>query len=505
MNVLIADDNSAHRELLEVLVRSGEERSTITAVSTGEDFIRQLSDQRFDIALLDYHLADLSADEILPQVDHIPHRPPIIIVSSDGDSETIIAALRNGGRDFLPKSEAFTASGLVARMRAVLRRQREQQQLIERQKDECIAVLAGGLAHDFNNMLVGILGKAALLREEPTRDKRVEYCDAITRTGERLADLAKQLLAYARGGKYNPRPTDVRDVVGDTLAMLKGVVSQRIQVRTFHSSDLWPVHADQSQFVQALLNLCLNGCEAMGRDGTLSIFTENVTKTESWIDELGMSHRPGDYVHVVVGDTGGGIPENIRPTMFEPYHSTKGDGRGLGLAAVKGIVKSHGGALSVKSDMGRGTAFHIFLPRVVASGPSVSLPVVAERVATRARILVVDDESEVRDVVAEILKNQGHTVAMAENGARAVETIAEQPEFDLVILDMRLPDCSGVDVLRSCRAAHPDIPVILCSGYERVTVMQEVLAEFDDVPFLSKPFLPKQLLSAVDEALRSRA
>ncbi len=503
MNVLIAEDNNAHRELLEILIRSGEVGSQITAVDTGADFIRTLANQKFDVALLDYHLPDCVATEIFPQLDQIPNRPPVIVVSSDADSETIIAALRSGGRDFLPKNEAFQAAALIARIRAVLRRQREEMQLIERQKDECIAALAGGLAHDFNNMLVGILGKAALLRDEGAPDKRLDYCNAIIRTGERLADLAKQLLAYARGGKYNPRPTNINAVIEDTLAMLKGAVSQRLQIRTFLSNGLWDVHADRSQLVQALLNLCLNGCEAMGREGTLSIFTESVSKP-AWQDLFGVQHAAGEYLHLVVADTGSGISDNIRSTMFEPYHSTKGDGRGLGLAAVKGILKTHGGGLLLNSEPGRGTAFHIFLPRPTALiEPPASAPApIAER--KRARVLVVEDEPEVREVVCEVLQRSGHDVSFAENGSRAVESLRRPEPLDLVLIDMRLPDCSGVDVLRACRRERPEARVILCSGYERVSILQEVLREFDDVPFLSKPFLPDQLLKAVDAVLAPR-
>ncbi len=502
MNVLVAEDNRAHQELLEVLIRSGEADSHVTVVDTGEAFVRQLRAGRYDVALLDYHLPDCDAPQILPQIDEVPGRPPVIVVSSDGDSETIIASLRSGGRDFLPKSEAFNAAGLISRIRAVLGRQREERQLVERQKDECIAALAGGLAHDFNNMLVGILGKASMLRNEESRDKRIECCDAIVRTGERLADLARQLLAYARGGKYNPRPTAINEVIDDTLAMLIGTVAPGIEVRDFLSDDLWQVEADRAQLVQAMLNLCLNACEAMGRQGTLSVFTENICKSEPWIDDLHVRHPAGEYVHVVVADTGCGVSDAVRATMFEPYHSTKGDGRGLGLAAVKGIVNSHGGGLLVTSLSIRGTAFHMFLPRAAACvlppEPEPELPVSE----SGARILVVEDEVDVREVVCEILTDAGHRVVCASTGDEALEAAAGPVAFDLVLLDMRLADCSGLDVLRRLRRQRQTLPAILCSGYERAVVLQEALTEFEDVPFLAKPFLPAQLLTAVTDTLR---
>lgn len=504
MKVLLAEDNDSHRELLEILIRSGEEQSLVTAVGTGSEFLEHLVGSDFDVALLDYHLPDSNASDLLPQIDEIPNRPPVVIISSDSTSDTIISALRSGGRDFLPKDEAFNATGLIQRIRAAVQRRHLEARLIEQQKDECISVLAGGLAHDFNNMLVGILGKAALLRDsELPGDKHSEYCNGIMRTAERLADLSKQLLAYARGGRYNPTPLNVNEAIEDTLAMLAGAISKSIKVKSFLSQDLWNVEADRSQLVQALLNLCLNGCEAMGGDGTLSIFTENTKRNMPWVDDLLVQHPPGEYVHIVVADTGCGIPDEHRRDVFEPYFSTKGDGRGLGLAAVKGIVATHGGGLAYSSNEGGGTAFHIYLPRLQAEPVEVVERCSATNVKV-ADILVIEDEPDVREVIGEILEQRGHRVRFAEDGAAAKQQLndTEQP-LDVVLLDMRLPDCSGADLLKLIKAEKPAVKVILCSGYEQACVMEELLVNHADVPFLAKPFRPDDLWALIDELLKA--
>lgn len=502
MRVLLAEDNASHRELLEILIRSGDERSRVTAVETGTEFLNRLKEADFDVALLDFHLSDYDASALLPQIDEIPNRPPVVIISSDCTSDTIISALRSGGRDFLPKDEAFEAGGLIKRIRAALQRRHLEQRLIEQQKDECISALAGGLAHDFNNMLVGILGKAALLRDtQLNTEKHRQYCDGIMRTAERLADLSKQLLAYARGGKYNAAPVNVNDAIEDTLAMLTGAIAKPIKVRPFLGPDLWHVEADRSQLVQALLNLCLNACEAMGGVGTLSIFTENSTKDLVWTDDLLKQHPAGEYVHIVVADTGCGIPDDHRREIFEPYFSTKGDGRGLGLAAVKGIVTTHGGALLLNSDIGSGSAFHILLPRL-RTGQAVSRKPDVVPKTCAANILVVEDEQEVREVIGEILQLHGHRVTFAEDGATARRRLqANNDGFDLVLLDMRLPDCSGADLLKTIKAEAPNTRIILCSGYERVSVMEDLLVHHSDVPFLAKPFQPHELLTLVANRL----
>lgn len=370
LRVLLVDDDEAHRVLFESLIRSADRDSDVTTVGTGSEFLERVRSAEFDIALLDYHLPDGDACELLGRLDGQADRTPILVISADAHTDTILSALRSGGRDFVTKDEALRSGRLIERMRAVVQQQRAERLGLERVKDECVAGLAAGLAYDFNNVLVGVLGKAELLRDGslPAR-QRGRFCDDIINAGERLADLSRQLLACARGGRYRPERLSANAALDEALGQLNGAAQTDVRVQRLLAADLWSVEADRAQLVQALLNLCRNALEAMPAGGTLSLYTENATHTESWTDLFDEGHPPGDYVQIVVADTGEGIAAPLRTSIFAPFVSTRGEGRGLGLPAVKGIVATHGGGLLLSSADQGGTAFHVLLPRATPRPP----------------------------------------------------------------------------------------------------------------------------------------
>lgn len=505
MNLLLAEDNQDHRELFELLLRSAEKDLRITSVSSGSEFVQRLSSGEFDLGVLDYHLPDGDATAILPHADHIPACPPIIVVSSDDASDTIITALRSGGRDFLPKSEAFDASRLLTRIREVLKRRRNEAQLIERQKEEGISVLAGGVAHDFNNILVGVLGNAALLRDTlPPGGRQSRLCDAIVIAAERLAGLARQLLAYARGGKYQPRLLDVNEVVRDSLAMLQGVIGGGTRVETVLARDVNLVEADHGQLVQVIMNLCLNAYEAMGGDGRLEIRTENIECVEAWQSALAETHSAGNYVRIAVSDTGPGIAPAVVARMFSPYFSTKGPGRGLGLAAVSGIVRNHHGGVRVRTKEGAGATIEVLLPIAEVRGApqsssgDVDTSGETPQVGAKRSILVVEDDDDVRDIVLDILQDAGYDVAAVSTAAEARRMLTDYSwEVDVLLVDLRLPDGSGADICRMCRSVRPAAQIVVCSGYDRAEAVNSLLNEFSDISFLQKPFKPGELIHLV--------
>ncbi len=501
MRILLAEDNHDHRELLEVVLTRTHADWEVRSVQTGDEFLRRLMSSDFDVGLLDYHLPDRDAAEVLACVDQLPECPPIIVISSDDDSETIISTLRSGGRDFLPKSEAFNAQRLACRIQQVHRRRQMEHGVIQRQKEECISVLAGGIAHDFNNMLVGILGKASMLEELlPQQGTSRELCQGIQRTAHRMSDLAKQLLAYARGGKYHPKALSVDDAIQDTLAILAGSVKPGITLRTALDAGATYVEADHSQLVQALLNLCLNACEALDGHGELRIATRATHKDAPWNCALGLRHGAGDFVQIEIADNGPGIASAVQARMFEPFYSTKGAGRGLGLAAVQGIVRNHHGGLLVRSSAATGTTFQILLPahrEAAPPAPARSVPA-AKPHMERSTVLIVEDEPEVREVAGDILRRAGHRVLSVGTGAEARELLrASARTIDVVLLDMRLPDCGGEEVLAFARRQRADLPVLICSGYDRAAVMRDVVTDDPRVAFLPKPFIAGQLLESV--------
>jgi signal transduction histidine kinase len=504
MKLLLAEDNLDHQQILELLLRDFAERPNITSVKTGNEFIERLYQERFDLGLLDFHLPDLKADEILDRLHDLAERPPIIVLSADDDRQRVVSALRGGGHDFITKSEAFDADHLKHRIEAVLRRAQAEERLLQQQKDESLALLAGGIAHDFNNLLVGIIGNASLLRERQDRETvAFELCGAIMAAAERMAELSRQLLAYARGGKYQPQPLDANASVLDTLTMLGARLKTRVHVQTTLTPDLWLVEADPSQLTQVWLNLFVNACEAMEGGGTLRVVTDNLMHAGA--GQCDHEHASGDYVRVIITDTGKGMDLDTRKRIFDPFYSTKGKGRGLGLAAVAGIVRNHGGCIAVESAPGQGAKFTVLLPRArreLLKGRQEARPSQSHG----ATILFVDDEAVVRDVAVRSLRHYGYQVLVAQSGAEALSIYRRlAAQIDVVVVDMQMPDMSGAEVFSSLTEVNPEACVLLCSGYDEATAMESVTCHHQVAGFLPKPFLPEALVRAIQRALVSRS
>jgi signal transduction histidine kinase len=453
MRLLLAEDNPDHGDLIRILLDAQFDELEITTVRRGQEFLDELRRGGYEVALLDFHLPDYDADVVLARTEELASDTPVLIISSDDASSNIIASVRRGGWDFLPKSEAFEPNTLGQRIQETIKRKQARDRIIQAQKDESLALLAGGIAHDFNNMLVGIVGKSALLQRTLPSDSRArEHCLSIQRTAQRLADLARQLLAYAHGGKYQPRLVNVTEAVNDTVAMLRGTVAPGIVLETFAPEKLWATRADHAQLVQCLLNLAVNACEAMGESGTLLIRVENAKMDDEWTCRFGQRHAPGEYVRIEVADTGPGIPSDLQRRIFDPFFSTKGDSRGLGLAAVHGIIRNHAGVVDVTSRTGEGTRFTIHLPRARELS-EMDEPTVVEEPTTdnRRSILVVEDETEVADVLCEVLETSDHTVDLVTSVAEAQAKAPVVNHYDAVILDMRLPDGSGREAFAAFR------------------------------------------------------
>ncbi len=392
--------------------------------------------------------------------------------------------------------------GIQAIIRDATELKRIQENLLERQKEESIITLAGGIAHDFNNILVGIMGSAALLQEDlaSSPNSRNLVNNILTSAG-RMADLTNQLLAYARGGKHRPEPTDPNEIINDTLRMLHGSMSPSIRVVCDLDPELWPVHADRTQITQVLLNILVNACESMEKGGTLFVRSRNTHKSQPWYGAWPEPIPPGDYVHIMVSDTGSGMSEETRKRLFEPFYTTKFMGRGLGLAAAMGIIRNHEGALSVESELGSGSTFHIHLPRGSVRVPKSSMdhPMTTPMSGT---VLVVDDEETVRDVAARMLRRLGFNVIEAADGQTAINIYqAQSAAVSLVLLDLQMPEMGGAEVYSRLHAIDPDVRILISSGYEESAVT-DVITQSDGLAgFVKKPYTLKGLEAAIDKAL----
>ena len=381
--------------------------------------------------------------------------------------------------------------------RAEEARLRAEQQVLESRKLESLGRLAGGVAHDFNNMLGGIMGYADLLLDGEPDPLRREHLESILTAARRSADLTRKLLAFARRGKDIVEAVNLNSIVHDSLTMLKP--SMKGDVRVVDSLEAtWLVDGDPSQLNQVVLNLCMNASEAMGDGGTLTIESSNVLLAgpQVGVHDLG----PGEYVMLRVRDTGVGMSEEVRARAFEPFFSTKGHaggGTGLGLATVYGVVGVHHGAIHIDSAPGRGAVVTVWLPRGRADVQPKSAP---EATSTgRGRILLVEDEALLRTFTSTALERLGYEVVTAEDGADAVRVFqAHRGSLKGILLDLKMPTMGGREAFVAMRGIDPSVPVLICSGYGDNEEAQGIIS-LGAKGLLAKPFRLAVLAQAVSK------
>jgi PAS domain S-box-containing protein len=383
------------------------------------------------------------------------------------------------------------------------RRQLEDQ-LRQAQKMEAVGMLAGGIAHDFNNLLTIINGYAQLILNTLNPiDPHRHSVEQIMKAGERAAALTKQLLAFSRRQVLQPRVLDVNKLVGNASTMLQRLIGEDIELRLVLTPNVGRVSADPGQIEQVMMNLAVNARDAMPKGGTLVVETANVQLDEHYTASH-ISLKPGPYVLLAVSDTGTGMDEATRARLFEPFFTTKmaGQGTGLGLSTVFGIVRQSGGSVEVYSEPGRGTSVKVYLPRI-------DQPVAVEsekqkKRATRGTetILVAEDDEMVRSLVRETLEREGYRVVEASDPAQ-VRKLAEQHkgQFHLLITDVVMPKINGRELAQQLLRMWPDLKVLYMSGYTDNAVLASGILLKDEVAFLQKPFTPAALAEKVRDIL----
>jgi PAS domain S-box-containing protein len=386
----------------------------------------------------------------------------------------------------------------------------EYRQLEERfrqaQKVQAIGQLAGGVAHDFNNILTVISGYSqVLLSNKSFSDEvRVNLC-RIHDAGHRAADLTRQLLAFSRKQRLQPRVIYLNSVTAEMDPMLQRLVGENIRIRTIAVSGLAPVRADPSQIQQVVMNLVVNARDAMPAGGQLTIETSNVSFGEGYA-QTHHDMLPGKYVMLAVSDTGTGMTPEVQARLFEPFFTTKapGYGTGLGLATCYGIVKQSGGHIAAYSEVGHGTTFKVYLPCVeVASTPADAEPVQHRQDGAGEHILFVEDDSTVREYGRGVLVGLGYKVHSAANGLEALEIIRKYPQIDLLITDVIMPGMGGRKLVEDVRQMAPNVPVLFTSGYTFDSLGETGELE-SSCDFLSKPYDPDDLSQKVHGCLSGR-
>lgn len=389
--------------------------------------------------------------------------------------------------------------------------ERENEEALQQaQKLESIGVLAGGIAHDFNNLLTGIMGNAGLARRAISAGK-TDQAAALLRdvlsASERAADLTRQLLAYAGKGQFVVLPVDICKLVREVSTLIRASISKKITLVLDVPDDSLLVEADRVQLQQLVMNLVINGGEAIGDEpGTLTVRvrTEHFTERRERPRTEGFPIVSGEYVRIDVTDTGTGMDDGTRSRIFEPFFTTKFLGRGLGLSAALGIVRGHRGAIGVRSEPGRGTTFTVLLPvqREFRRPERVSGQVAADRdLQGVGTILVADDEEGIRSLAAQVLEEAGYTVELAGDGAEVIERFRSLGDaVRLVLLDLTMPMLGGSEAASELRRIQPDIPIIAMSGYGDLEVMRR-FSESGVSDFLPKPFTPDELAAKVRDVL----
>jgi two-component system, cell cycle sensor histidine kinase and response regulator CckA len=392
--------------------------------------------------------------------------------------------------------------GSVVTLRDISEQKKLKRQLQQIQKMEAIGTLAGGIAHNFNNLLMGIQGRTALMcLEMESHHPHMEQLKGIEDCIKSSVKLTEQLLGFARGGKYEVKQTDMNEMIGKSADRF-GQIKEEVTIHLKFQTDLWPVEVDQKQIEQVLLNLYVNAWQAMPGGGDLYIQTENVVVDDNC--KRSYQLKPGKYIQISLTDTGVGMDKTIQERIFDPFFTTRrmDRGAGLGLASVYGIIKNHGGFIDFYSQKDIGTTFKIHLP-VSEKEPVKEKNAYEKILRGTEKILFVDDEAMILDVGRDMIESLGYEVLIAKNGMEAVEIYEKNMEkLDMVILDIIMPVMDGAETYNKLKEINPDIKVLLSSGYGINGQATEIMDRGCN-GFIQKPFNIKTLSKKIRDVLET--
>ncbi|ERP39054.1 hybrid sensor histidine kinase/response regulator [Chitinivibrio alkaliphilus] len=412
-------------------------------------------------------------------------------------------------RGYQPKRDAYFDAEMTLRpffwyeeevvlavVRDITQQKKQEQQRYHSQKMEAVGQLASGIAHDFNNELAGIIGAAELLKlENITSAEAQSFVSLIIKAAERAGSLTKRLLSFSRKGQNEQRSINCAKILEDTKVLLQHTVHKSISIRFTNVAQYTTIKSNNTALQNIFMNLGINASHAMPHGGTISITLKNETLDERYCRESPFALTPGLFIHIIFADTGCGIPATVQERIFEPFFTTKdpGKGTGLGLASVYDVVQKHHGAITLNSEVGTGTAFHIYLPISREQNETKTASVPDLQYDRKGTILLIDDEEVVRITTASLLKNLGYTVYSAASGEEGLSLFHRQKNtIDLVILDMMMPRMGGEETFYALRKISQKTPIIIASGFAHEDEIER-LHQNGVNGFIYKPFRTSEL------------
>jgi signal transduction histidine kinase len=517
--ILHLEDDPRDARLVESQLALAGIECVVTRVDREAAYRQAIEHGAFDLILADHSLPDFDLISALALARRACPDVPFIGVSDTLDEALAVDSLRNGATDHIPKRRLArlapaVARALAARTERVRRREAEaaaaalEERLRHAQKLEAVGRLAGGIAHDFNNLLTIITGCCdRLLAGLDAGDARRADLELVRQSGERGASLTRQLLAFGRRPVVEPRPIDLNDAVRGIVRILERVLGERIEIVTALGPAPATIEADPGELEQVLMNLAINARDAMPDGGTLTIETSDVDVGPEG-QRLPIALPPGRYVVLSVADTGHGMDAPTAARAFEPFFTTKapGQGTGIGLATVHGIVTRCGGQVGVDSRPGQGTTMRVALPRHGASPAPAAAPAAVRpaEVTRRDTLLLVEDEEFVRDLVRDFLRAAGYQVLEAGSAEEALDLVANRhAPIDLLLTDVVLPGMNGTTLAERLRRQAPAMETVFMSGYPGDSMFGGETFE-PGTAFLAKPFTRNQLIDKIAEALARR-
>lgn len=539
-NVLIIDDEEMIRVVLSNILT--DENYTVHTADGADQAFELLKKQEFDLVLSDVMMPGVSGFDILKHIrmEYTQSQLPVVMVTAIGRSEDVVEALELGANDYVTKPVDMPVilariKSLISRKKAeealkelteelesrvairtaelqsvndqlhkeISERKQAEEQFRQSQKMEAFGKLAGGVAHDFNNLLTVINGYSQLALSRIEKDDTLHaWVEEINRSGERAVGLTRQLLAFSRRQVLQPKVLDLNVSVVEMEKMLRRLIGEDIDLSVTLASDLGAVKADPGQLEQVVMNLAVNARDAMPDGGQICIETENVVVSNSDANQLEVSQ--GNYVAMHVIDTGLGMDEATKAQIFEPFFTTKeeGKGTGLGLSTVFGIVKQSDGAIEVRSKIGQGTCFTIYLPiEKKKSSSQLEKSVNLNDVRGEETILLVEDEDAVRKLTEEVLTDCGYTVLSACQGDEALEKYGQSDvAIDLLLTDVVMPGMNGRELALRMKSSHPEVSVLFMSGYAENAIVRDGIVD-PDIHLIEKPFEPEDLMVKIRHIL----